>query len=69
MNLLNFDAFVHDIASNRWQVYGAEVYCDGRLAHSYGDTCDTRYPLYSATKSILSIAVGIAWDRGKIDLQ
>ena len=66
---LHFDAFVHDIERNQWQVYGAEVYSGGQLAHSFGDTRDTRYPIYSATKSILSIAVGIAWDQGKIDLQ
>ena len=33
------------------------------------DTRGARYPIYSATKSILSIAVGVAVDQGKIDLQ
>lgn len=66
---MNFDAFVHDIVSNQWQVHGAQVYCGGELTHSFGDTCETKYPIYSATKSILSVAVGIAWDQGKLDLQ
>ena len=69
MKLLDFDAFVQDIESNQWQVYGAEVYLGGQLAHSFGNTRDTKYLIYSATKSILSIAVGVAWDHGKIDLQ
>lgn len=69
MTGLNFDAFIHDIASNHWQVHGVEVYCDGQLTYSFGDTCNTRYPIYSATKSLLSVAVGIAWDQGKLDLQ
>ena len=66
---LRFDAFVHDIERNQWQVYGVEVYSGGQLVHSFGDTRDTKYPIYSATKSILSIAVGIAWDQGKINLR
>ena len=64
---MNFEAFISDIVDNKWNVYGVEVYEKGVL-HKYGDTCKTRYPIYSATKSILSIAVGIAYDQGKIDL-
>lgn len=66
---MNFDAFVHDIVSNQWQVHGAQVYCGGKLTHSFGDTCNTKYPIYSATKSILSVAVGIACDQGRLELQ
>ncbi len=66
---MDFDAFVQDIENNQWQVYGAEVYCGGQLSHSFGDTRATKYPIYSATKSILSVAVGVAMDQGKIDLQ
>lgn len=69
MTKLNFDAFVHDIVSNQWQVHGAQVYCGGELTYSFGDTCNTKYPIYSATKSILSVAVGIAWDQGRLELQ
>jgi len=65
---MDFDAFKNDIISNNWKVHGVEVYEDGILSHSFGDTCETRFPIYSATKSILSIAVGIAEDRGLINL-
>lgn len=65
---MNFDAFVVDIEKNTWNVHGVEVYENGKLTHSYGDTVDDIYDIYSATKTILSIAVGIAYDRGLIDL-
>lgn len=65
---MNFDAFVADIEKNAWKVHGVEVYENGKLTHSYGDTVDDIYDIYSATKTILSIAVGIAYDRGLIDL-
>ncbi len=66
---LDFDAFVHDILNNQWQVHGVEVYCCGQLTYSFGDTCHTKYPIYSATKSILSVAVGIACDQGRLKLE
>ena len=65
---MDFNAFVEDIKKNNWNVFGVEVYVDGKLLHSYGDTIDTRYPIYSATKTITSIAVGIAVDEGKLDI-
>lgn len=64
---MNFESFVSDIVDNKWNVYGVEVYEKGMI-HKYGDTSRTKYPIYSATKTILSIAVGIAYDHGKIDL-
>ena len=45
-------------------MFGVEVYEDGVLTHSYGDTEENLHDVYSVTKSILSIAFGIAWDRG-----
>lgn len=65
---MNFESFIRDIADNKWNVHGVEVYHNGMI-HQYGDTCNTKYPIYSATKAILSIAVGIAYDQGKIDLR
>ena len=64
---MNFESFISDITDNKWNVYGVEVWEKGTI-HKYGDTCHTKYPIYSATKTILSIAVGIAYDQGKIDL-
>ena len=43
------------------------MYENGVLTHSYGDTEKNVHNVYSVTKSILSIAFGIAWDRGLID--
>ena len=66
---MDFQAFVEDIEKNHWNVHGVEVYQDGQLVHTYGDTIDNIYDIYSATKTILSLAVGLAYDRGLIDLQ
>lgn len=66
---MDFEAFVKDIRDNRWNVYGSEVYEAGRLTYEYGDTQKSRYPIYSATKTIISIGAGIAYDEGKIRLE
>lgn len=47
-------------------MFGVEVYSDGKLIHQYADTTEHRYPIYSATKTITSIAVGMAVDEGKL---
>ncbi len=65
---MNFDAFVKDIQENQWNVFGVEIYEDGALTHRYGDTFDNRHPIYSATKTITSLAVGLAIDEGKLKL-
>lgn len=62
---MNFDEFVNDIKKNNWNIHGVEVYEGGELIHSYGDT-EKRYPIYSATKTITSLAVGMAVDDGKM---
>ena len=66
---MNFQDFVEEIRNNQWAIHGAEVYVDGKLIHQYGDTTEHRYPIYSATKTITSIAVGMAADEGKLDIQ
>lgn len=65
---MNFDAFTKDIVDNNWKVFGTEVYEKGVLTHSFGDTEENVYEIYSATKTVLSIAVGIAVDEGKFDI-
>lgn len=64
---MNFSAFVGEIEGNQWPVHGVQVYEKGSLAHEWGDT-KTRYPIYSCTKTILSLAVGMAMDDGKVDI-
>jgi CubicO group peptidase (beta-lactamase class C family) len=65
---MNFDAFVNDIQQNNWNVFGTEVYEDGILTHAFGDTQDNLHEIFSATKTILSIAVGIAVDEDRFDI-
>ena len=65
---MDFDAFTKDITDNNWAVFGTEVYEKGVLTHSFGDTVENVHEIYSATKTILSIAVGIAVDEGKFDI-
>lgn len=66
---MNFTSFVNDIEKNKWLVFGTEVYENGVLTHSWGDTDSNIHEIFSATKSVLSLAVGIAYDRGLLDLQ
>lgn len=64
---MNFEAFTKEI--KQYNVYGVEVYEDGILTHSYGDTTENIHELFSATKSVVSIATGIIYDRGLVDFQ
>lgn len=66
---MDFNAFIQDIEKNNWPVHGLEVYENDRLLHHYGTAVDARFPIYSATKTMVSIAAGIACDRGKFDLE
>lgn len=65
---MNFDGFIKEIENNQWNVHGVELYENGRLTHCYKDTAGS-FPIYSATKTITSIAAGIAYDQGRFDLK
>ena len=80
---INFNPLIHKIKENNWEVHGMEVYYighGGQAAGSdkpcsgqericvYGDATAHRYPIYSATKTITSLAVGMAADEGKMDI-
>ena len=80
---INFDPLIHKIKENNWEVHGMEVYYIGHGGQAvgsdkpcsgqericvYGDTTAHRYPIYSATKTITSLAVGMAADEGKMDI-
>ena len=64
-----FRNLIATIEQNHWTVYGLEIRKNGELLHAYGDTKDTRYPIYSATKSFVSTAAGIAVREGKFSVQ
>lgn len=66
---MDFEAFVSDIQNNQWDVFGVEVYECGQLTHKFGNTAESKFPIYSATKTMVSIAAGIAWDQGKFDIE
>lgn len=64
---MDFKAFINDITAEKLNVFGVEIYKNGRLLHEYGDTIQ-RHPIYSATKTITSIAAGMAADEGRLDI-
>ncbi len=66
---MDFDGFIGDIEANKWQVFGVEVYKDNRLLASYGDCDKDLHEIYSATKTVLSLAVGIACDQGLFNIK
>ena len=68
MSKTDFSGFVEEIQKYGWPVYGVELWQDGKLAAAYGDTQNTRYPIYSVTKSMLSIAVGMASGDGLLNI-
>ena len=65
---MDFEAFIRKIDENCWEVHGVEVYENHRLIWEHGDISVQRYPVYSATKTITSLAVGMAADAGKLDI-
>ncbi len=68
MNSPDFNGFVKEIQEQGWPVYGLELWQDGRLDAAFGDTQNTRYPIYSVTKSMVSIAVGMASEDGLLNI-
>lgn len=65
---MDFKAFIKKIQQNNWEVYGVEVYERHKLTQAYGETAGKRFPIYSATKTVTSLAVGMAVDEGKLDI-
>ena len=64
---MNFQRFTEKIAESGLDVHGAAVYEDGKLIGQYGDTTG-RYPIYSCTKAVTSLAVGMAVEDGVLDI-
>ncbi len=65
---MNFQGFVDVVKKNNWEFYGIEVFRNGRNIEIYSENPIQRKPIYSATKSITSLAVGMARDEGKFDI-
>lgn len=58
---------INYIEQEKLAVYGLEVWNDSQLIKSWGNT-NTRFPIYSITKSIVSLAFGIAESEGIISI-
>lgn len=65
---MNFQGFVDTVRQNNWELYGIEVFQKGQIMEQYHENPMQRHPIYSATKSITSLAVGMAVDDGKFDI-
>lgn len=65
---MNFQAFVDTVKQNNWELYGIEVFQNGHIIEKYHEEAIKPYPIYSATKSITSLAVGMARDDGKFHI-
>lgn len=63
-----FESFKTKKNEKGWNIHGMEIHHDDRLVHSFGDIT-SRFPIYSCTKTILSLAVGIAESEGKLKLE
>lgn len=65
---MNFQGFVDTVKQNNWELYGIQVFQNGQIIEKYHEESMQRHPIYSATKSITSLAVGMAVDDGKFDI-
>lgn len=66
---MNFQGFVDAIKEKNLEVYGAQVFYKGEIVGSWLEEPMQRHPIYSATKSVTSLAVGMATDDGKFDIE
>lgn len=62
-----YKTFQEEARNSRWNIHGMQVIRNDKVVYQMGD-CTTRFPIYSATKSITSLAVGIAVDEGKMSI-
>lgn len=65
---MDFQGFVDVVKYNNWELYGVEIFRGGQIIEKYQEKPLQRHPIYSATKSITSLAVGMAIDEGKFDI-
>ncbi len=65
---MDFQGFIDIVKKNGWDLYGVQVFQSGQIIEKYHEEPIQPYPIYSATKSITSLAVGMARDEGKFDI-
>ncbi len=66
---MDFQGFVDTIKEKNLEVYGVQVFHKGEIVGDWQEEPMQRHPIYSATKSVLSLAVGMAKDEGKFDIE
>lgn len=64
---MNFQGFIDTVKQNQWELHGIEVFQKGQVVEQYHAN-PGRHPIYSATKSVTALAVGMAVDDGKLDI-
>lgn len=63
-----YDKLIKSLKAENFRVYGLAIRQDGRLLYSWHPAPDIRYPVYSATKSVTSLAAGFAAAEGKFSV-
>ena len=64
----DFNRIYHDLSSNGEMFYGMRVMKDNSLLYHNEVEIGKRYPIYSATKTITAIGIGLAVQEGKMDI-
>lgn len=64
----NYSDFTNEIKNNNWNIHGMRVRKDNQIIFQYGE-CEERFPIYSATKSITALGVGLAVSEGKMKIE
>ena len=65
---MNFEKFIDIVHENNWELHGIEVHEKENVIAWYHVDASKRHPIYSATKSITSLVVGMAINEGKFDI-
>ncbi len=63
-----FSKLIEEIEKNKLNIYGIEIFQNHNIVFRHMQRDDIRYPIYSATKSFTTTAVGIAVDEGKFSV-
>lgn len=63
-----FESIIREIKDRSLNVHGIELTCDGETLFRYMPHEDVRYPIYSCTKTVTALAVGLAVSDGKFDI-
>lgn len=63
------DRFIDKVLEKNAEVYGIEISLNGKVAARHDFVPEARHPIYSATKSFVATAAGIASDEGKFNVE